>query len=245
MSGDLSPSLGLFDTRLICLGGRPLEYRFARRRRRTLGITVDASGLAVAAPMRAPLRDIESFLRDKERWILSKLAEWAKVPRAPVLRVASGEALPVLGARLTLEIRDGGRAVRQEGDRLVVCAAPARSAEILLGWLKTKALETFAPRVEHYAAHLGIAAPDIELSSARSQWGVCLESGLVRLNWRLVHLDPALGDYVAAHEVAHLLEMNHSSRFWDIVATLYPRWREAREELELAGAAIPIIGRGT
>ena len=246
VSGNLSPSLGLFDTRLICLGGRPLEYRFARRRRRTLGITVDASGLAVAAPLRAPLRDIESFLRDKERWILGKLAEWAKVPPPPALRVTSGETLPVLGTRLALEIRDGGRAVRQEGERLVICApAPARSAEILLGWLKTKALETLAPRVEHYAARLGVAAPEVELSSARSQWGVCLESGLVRLNWRLVHLAPALGDYVAAHEVAHLLEMNHSRRFWDIVATLYPAWRQAREELEVAGAAIPIIGRGT
>ncbi len=244
VSGDLSPPLNLLDTRLICLGGRALEYRFARRRRRTLGITVDASGLAVSAPLRAPLRDIESFLRDKERWILSKLAEWAKLPRAPVLRAASGETLPLLGAPVTLEVRDGGRAVRHEGERLVICVpAPGRSVETLVGWLKTKALETFGPRVEHYAARLGLQAPDIALSSARSQWGVCMEDGLIRLNWRLVHLDPALGDYVAAHEVAHLLEMNHSRRFWDIVATLYPAWRQARQELEVAGAAIPIIGR--
>lgn len=244
VSGELSPQLNLFDTRLICLGGRALEYRFARRRRRTLGITVDARGLAVSAPMRAPLRDIESFLRDKERWILSKLAEWSKVPRAPVLRVATGELLPLLGTKLMLEIRDGGRSVRLESDHLVVCApAPARSVETLVGWLKAKALETFGPRVEHYAARLGLPSPDIALSSARSQWGVCMEDGLIRLNWRLVHLAPALGDYVAAHEVAHLLEMNHSRRFWEIVATLYPAWREAREELEVAGASIPIIGR--
>ena len=62
---------------LIELGGRLIEYRFARRRRRTLAITVDAAGLRVSAPLRAPWRDIQAFLRDKERWILRKLDEWA------------------------------------------------------------------------------------------------------------------------------------------------------------------------
>ena len=66
---------------MIFLGGREIEYRFARRRRRTLGITVDAAGLSVAAPLRAPWREVESFLRDKERWILRKLDEWARAPQ--------------------------------------------------------------------------------------------------------------------------------------------------------------------
>ena len=97
-----------------------MDYRFARRRRRTLGITVGANGLAVAAPLHAPWRDIESFMRDKERWILSKLEEWESAPRPAVLRVANGETLPLFGASLTLEVRDGGRAVRRQADRLVV-----------------------------------------------------------------------------------------------------------------------------
>jgi predicted metal-dependent hydrolase len=238
----VSRQLALLDTRLISLGGRGVEYRFARRRRRTLGITVDATGLAVSAPMRAPFRDIESFLRDKERWILAKLEEWSRVPRPCEISVSSGETLPLFGNALTLEVRDGGRAVRREEDRLVVCApGPLRAMETLVGWLKTKALETMAPRAEHFAACIGLPAPQVGLSSARGQWGVCMEGGLIRLNWRLVHLRPALADYVAAHEVAHLVEMNHSKRFWSLVAKLYPAWREARDELEVAGAAIPTI----
>jgi predicted metal-dependent hydrolase len=71
-----------------------------------------------------------------------------------------------------------------------------------------------------------------------------MEDGVIRLNWRLVHLDSELSDYVVAHEVAHLMEMNHSRRFWAVVPSLYPSWREARARLELAGAALPII-RGT
>jgi len=234
--------LNLLDSRFIRLGERLIEYRFVRRRRRTLGLTVDANGLAVAAPLGAPLRDIESFMRDKERWILSKLDEWANAPRPAVLRVANGETLPLFGAPLTLEVRDGGRAVKREADRLVVFApGPLRLVEILVGWLKTRALESLAPRAEHFAALLGLPAPCIALSSARGQWGVCTEGGSICLNWRLVHLEPALADYVVAHEVAHLVEMNHSKRFWSLVAGLYPGWRAARERLELEGAALPII----
>src|SRR5438552_2182080 len=88
---------------------------------------------------------------------------------------------------------------------------------------------------------LGLPAPRVALSSARSQWGICSEDGSIRLSWRLVHLDPALADYVIAHEVAHLAELNHSKRFWSLVARLYPEWREARERLELAGASLPLF----
>jgi predicted metal-dependent hydrolase len=229
---------------MIDLGGRTVEYRFARRRRRTLGITVDADGLRVAAPLRAPWRDIEGFLREKEHWILAKLEEWAQVPRPEVLRGASGELLPYLGVEHTLEIRDGGRAVAQAGGTITVSAPRSRVLTTLLGWLKTKALETLTPRAAHYAAILALPAPSIVLSGGRSQWGVCSANDTIHLNWRLVQVDPTLADYVAAHEVAHLVEMNHSKRFWALLTTLYPAWREARERLELAGAALPII-RGT
>jgi len=230
---------------LIELGGRTVEYRFARRRRRTLGITVDADGLRVAAPLRAPWREIEAFLREKERWILAKLDKWARAPRPAVLRGASGESLPYLGIDHTLEIRDGGRAVARTGEIILVSAPPLRVLTTLVGWLKTKALEHLTPRVAHYAGALGRAAPCVALSGGRNRWGVCSADGTIRLNWRLVHLDPALADYVAAHEAAHLVEMNHSKRFWSLLSTLYPSWREARERLELAGAALPIIGGPT
>jgi predicted metal-dependent hydrolase len=239
----LSTQLTLFDSRFVRLGSRFVEYRFTRSPRRTLKITVDAHGLSVAAPLRAPLRDIESFLRDKQGWVLAKLEEWARAPRAERVRVETGQALPVLGERLVLEVRELGRpSVRQEAGRLVLHApGPRRAARALLAWLRARALEHLTPRAGHYAGRLGVAPPRVALSNARSQWGVCMESGLIRLNWRLVHLPADLADYVVAHEVAHLMEMNHSKRFWSVVATLYPAWREARERLELAGASIPII----
>ena len=228
----------------MTLGGRAVEYRFVRRRRRTLGITVDGDGLSVAAPLRASSRDIESFLHDKERWILAKLDDWARLPRPPVIRGAPGESLPLFGRPLLLDVRQSeGRAVKRHADRLVVTApGPRRALDTLVGWLKSRALEALGPRAEDYAARLCLPGPCVGLSSGRTQWGVCMESGAIRFNWRLVHLEPALSDYVVAHEVSHLVEMNHSRRFWRLLSFLYPGWREARERLELAGATLPIIG---
>lgn len=228
---------------LIELGGRLVEYQFVRRRRRTLAITVDASGLRVSAPMRAPWREIEGFLRDKQRWILTKLDAWSRVPRAPVLRGVTGETFPLFGTPAALEVRPGRRCVEQQDARLVVHAR-TRPLDVLLAWLKHRALEALTPRTSHYAALLGVPAPRVALSNARTQWGVCTEGGAIRLSWRLVHVEPRLADYVVAHEVAHLVEMNHSRRFWSLLARLYPGWRDARERLELAAATLPVL-KGT
>ena len=219
---------------LIRLGGRRIEYRFVRRRRRTLGITIDADGLKVSAPLRAPWRDIEGFVREKERWILAKLDEWACAPRPAVLGGASGERLALFGETVELERRAGP--VRREGDKLLVSGL-----EALVKWLKGAALEALRPRAAYYAARLGRPAPRLRLSNARTQWGVCTEDGTIRLSWRLVHIEPALADYVVAHEIAHLVELNHSPRFYRLLESLYPDWPAARERLELAGAALPIL----
>ena len=231
---------------LIRLCGRWIEYRFARRRRRTIAISVDASGVSVAAPMRAPWREIETFLRQKERWIVAKMDEWARLPRPALVRGASGESLPLFGSPVTLEVSTGHRAVRRYAGRLMVSApAPQRVTRVLVGWLKDQALDALEPRTAHFAAHLDMPPPPVALSNARTQWGVCTEGGAIRLSWRLVHLEPALADYVVAHEVAHLVELNHSKRFWSLLAKLYPDWREARQRLELAGASLPIIHQAT
>jgi len=226
---------------VIELGGRTVEYRFVRRRRRTLGLSVDARGLKVAAPLRAPWREIEGFLRDKRRWILAKLDAWSRTPKPPLLLGMSGESLPLFGAPHMLEVREGARSVSHEPGRLLVSAPRWRALETLVRWLKVRALEALEPRAAHFAALLARPAPPIRLSNARTQWGVCGADGTIRLSWRLVHLDPALADYVVAHEVAHLVELNHSRRFWSVVASLYPEWRAARESIEHAGASLPAM----
>jgi hypothetical protein len=227
---------------VVELGGRAIEYRFARRRRRTLGISVDGDGLRVAMPLRAAWREVEAFLRAKEHWILEKLEEWSRVPKAKLLIGMSGEMLPFLGEPHTLEVHEGRRHVaRASGPRLIVTAPRWRALETLVGWMKSQALTALGPRAAHFAARVGRAAPRVLVSNARTQWGVCSADGSIRFSWRLAQIEPALADYVVAHEVAHLVELNHSRRFWNVVAALYPDWRAARERLELAGASLPVM----
>ena len=88
-----------------------------------------------------------------------------------------------------------------------------------------------AARVAQYAARLRVQ-PTVRLSNAKSEWGSCNAKGEIRLNWRLVQLPPALADYVVAHEVAHLVELNHSTRFWSLVESLLPGHDALKRELD-------------
>lgn len=232
--------------RLVQLGPRVVAFQFSRSRRRTIGISVDAEGLSVAAPHYAPWLEIEKFLREKSRWIFKKLDEWAKAGRPVRVVGVHGEAIPVRGRMLKLELAQGPKRLEMTADdRLVLRLRSPHErlrvkAELVRG-LKVHALEVLTPRVAYYAAQLRLPQPKVAISNARTQWGVCTQDGRIRLSWRLVHVPPALADYVVAHEVAHLVELNHSTRFWKVVESLYPDCRAARQSLDLAAAALPIF----
>ena len=232
-------------TRHSLLEGRAVEYRFRRRRRRTIGIKVSELGLSVAAPLRAPWREIEGFLQEKARWILRKLDEREAAGRPRTLFGVSGECLPLAGREVVISVVEGLPSVNLRENNLGISLPEPHRRGVVRGllqrWLKARAREALAPRVAHYAARVSLPPPPFALSNARGQWGVCMASGRIRLAWRLVHLDPELADYVVAHEVAHLIEMNHSARFWALVEWLYPHWREARERIERDAATIPRI----
>ena len=243
---DEPPPADAAERRRVLLAGRAVEFRFERRRRRTIGIRISEHGLSVAAPLRAPWREIEGFLHEKARWILEKLDARAAAGKPPTLYGEHGESLPLFGREIVLAVSAGRPRSARLVDHELQLQVPEpyrRGAvrELLVGWLKARALEALAPRVEHYAARVSLPPPPFTLSNARTQWGVCMASGRIRLAWRLVHLDPELADYVVAHEVAHLVELNHSERFWALVEWLYPHWREARERIERDAATLPRI----
>ncbi|MGZ8155323.1 MAG: M48 family metallopeptidase, partial [Burkholderiales bacterium] len=109
---------------------------------------------------------------------------------------------------------------------------PAAVARRVHEWLHTQALGCFAARVDYFRLSAGIdSKPQVRLSNARTRWGSCHVSGRIHLNWRLVQMPLRLIDYVVAHEVAHLMEMNHSKRFWRTVAGMVPDYQARRIEL--------------
>ena len=231
--------------RQLILLGRQVEFHISRSRRRTISISVGAEGLAVRAPNAARMCDIEAFIAEKARWIVTRLDKWRDTPRPARLAGVDGETLCVAGEPLRLEVRRGARAVpRGPGALVLAVRDPFDGAAVrraLVRTLKRIALEAFEPRATEYAARLGLGPPRVALTSARSRWGSCASNGCIRLAWRLVHVPPRLADYVIAHEVAHLVEPNHSRRFWSVVESMYPDVRNARRELRLASATIPLI----
>jgi predicted metal-dependent hydrolase len=104
-------------------------------------------------------------------------------------------------------------------------------------WLQREALRVFAERAAHFAERLGVRVTRLSLSSAASRWGSANANGAVRLHWRLIEHPLETIDYVVAHELAHLREMNHSARFWKIVESVVPDYREVRRGLRFAERA--------
>ncbi len=183
-------------------------------------------------------------MREKERWILARLEQWTGRGMTQIA-FRTGESIPLFGSPVTLQVHEGRPAVARDGFTLRILHPRPDHGEsvrrLVIRWLKRSAFDALAPRVAHYAARLGLAPPHVAISNARTQWGVCTARGRIRLAWRLVHLAPPLSDYVVAHEVAHLVELNHSARFWNVVQSLYPDWRAARDSIRRAAPAIPLI----
>jgi predicted metal-dependent hydrolase len=226
------------ELRQIALGGEAVDYRLVRAKRRSIGMQIGFTGLTVRASRWVALREIEASLREHAAWIRRQLAEW-RARRRDVLPREWKTGAPLLyqGRELVLAVYPA-RWKEIAADLLnltVLHPAPEderQLATFVVHWLKDEALRLLSPRVAAYAARLAIPAPRVRLSNARTEWGSCNRNGDIRLSWRLAQLPPPLAHYVAAHEVAHLVELNHSARFWGLVETLYPGHAAARRALD-------------
>ena len=228
-------------TRHLLIGGRIVDYRLKSGAKR-LTMTIDERGLRIGAPRRISMTEIETFVQGHGDWVLKKLAELAHASQPRHLTIKDGARLPLLDGEAEVRVLPGANRVRWIANVLVLEARPAADlAQLATRALQKRALTHFAERLVHFTGQLDLAAPKLALSSAHTRWGSCSKDSGIRVNWRLIHLPTHLGDYVVAHEVAHLLEMNHSARFWSVVGSLYPEWKEARSELKQRATSLPIL----
>lgn len=237
------------ESRCIALEGRELDYLLRRSHRRTFSLHVDERGVRVNAPVAAPLGEIEGFMRQHEAWLVERLERHAQLAHRVRFEPVDGATLPVLGRPCRLRLVAGVRRSEWSGDvdgaELLKLPSSGDVPKRLVAALKARAMTRFTGRVEEYCLRLGVPMPAVRVSSARTRWGSCSSSSGIRLHWRLIHLRPELSDYVVAHEVAHLVEMNHSPRFWSVVQALCPGWRMLRAELREAGRELPVIDTGS
>lgn len=238
--------------RRLLVDGHPLDFVLLRSKRRSIGFLIDDDGLRVTAPKWASINEIEKVVYEKRRWIFNKLHERRERSARrlqPPMQWRDGATLPYLGKDVTLRIRANEQAgIRYDAEtlELTLClpddATEQQIKDRVQGWLQTQAKLLFAQRLPIYAEKLQASFKSFALSSATTQWGSCTADGKIRLNWRLMHFALPMIDYVIAHELSHLREMNHSPKFWATVQSIFPDFEIARKTLrDSAPETLPIF----
>ncbi|MFN0039167.1 MAG: M48 family metallopeptidase [Burkholderiales bacterium] len=242
MIADLFPVTAVTEPKVVRLHDREIPYLLKRsRQRRRIVLTVDEQGLAVSAPWRSSEQRVVAVILDAESWVLKKLQAWSALP-VRHQTWADGDQIKFLGTDLALcVVEDASVSITalETGHILRIQLPDSQDGNAVktavIHWYRRHAQANFAKRIAELAPRLGVAPPRFFLSSARTRWGSCNADWQVRLNWRLIQASQSTIDYVVVHELAHLIEMNHSKRFWNLVASVCPAHKDARAELDRMG----------
>jgi len=243
--------------REVATAQQTIGFVLRRSRRKSIGLTVDDAGLQVTAPNWVTLAQIDSAVKEKAAWVLAKLrARQARQAQQAMANMqwGPGGTLAYMGARITLAL-DGARSTPafsgetfapSDGDLLTLPlpsdADPGRVRDSAQAWLQQQAHAWFGQRLRHFLDRNGLSVKRWRISSAATRWGSCSSDGNIMLNWRLIHFAPDIIDYVVAHEVAHLRQLNHSSAFWQEVGRILPGFEKARDKLKQHDpASLPLI----
>ncbi|MDP3250955.1 MAG: SprT family zinc-dependent metalloprotease [Hydrogenophaga sp.] len=239
--------------RMLRIGSCEVGYEFKRAKRRTIGLSISTDGLSVRAPRWTPVGEVEALLHDKSAWVLEKLQSAreraSELDQARIVW-ADGAELDYLGSRLRLVLDPAhgftqvGAVLDTDGEMATLRLGLAHNAneaqirDAAQAWLMRQAKALFIERLDHFAPQLGVRYTKLRLSSAGTRWGSASADGSIRLNWRLIHLKLDMVDYVVVHELSHLRHMDHSPRFWDVVASVLPDHADRRRALR--EAAVPL-----
>jgi predicted metal-dependent hydrolase len=222
-----------------------IPYRIRRSdRARRARILVDGDGIEVVVPQRFPLRDVEPFVEEKRAWIERTLRRMRETEvELPPARLADGGEVPYLGERFRLVVGIERRRVREHvarrGDELRLALPPGVTVrDALERWYRRRARAEVGPRLDAACARWGSSYRKLQIRGQRTRWASCSSTGAMSFNWRLLLAPPAVLDYVVEHEVVHLDVLDHSQRFWILLAERVPDWREQERWLRRHGHAL-------
>jgi len=210
------------------------QYTLIRSARKTIAIYIRPNGdVEVRAPRRAPARDIDAFVRAKAQWIAEKRSlVLARDEKRSRFALDYDSRVLVLGE--DWGIRTGRTGYDLQGRQLLIpngLEADELKSACERGYRKL-ARDLLPAKIERYAARMGVAPASIRISGAATRWGSCSGKGSLNFSWRLMMAPGEVIDYVVVHELAHLREMNHSPRFWAVVAAAMPEYQTHRAALK-------------
>jgi predicted metal-dependent hydrolase len=221
-----------------------LNYQIVRSpKRKKLTITVERDrAIVVHAPQGTPEETVRRVVDDKRQWLLAKLRhpqKYQERPHPPGKEVVNGESVPYLGKNYRIEIAEtASKEVEFSGLFLVPASHQGKRREVLRGWYIARAKEKILDRVAQHARELGVTFSTAKIVDNRYRWGSCTVQNNVNFNWRLIKAPIFVIDYVIVHELAHLLETNHTSRFWNIVRANAPTMEKAKTWLKEHGQVL-------
>jgi len=239
--------------RSIVLEGNLIEYKLQiSKQTKNIRFAVKVeSGLTITVPFGLSLKNVDAVIHSKKEWILANLKKMAE-KQVPERKFTTGERLPLLGNTYVLVVEEAESnrisAVLQDGAFLVkvpaFLSAQERKKEIagiLEQWYVREARSVIPRRVAEINRGFGFAYNRIAIKNQQTRWGSCSQLKNLNFNWRLLLAPPHILDYIIVHELAHLKELNHSKRFWDLVESLFPRFREAEKWLKENGAGLKLV----
>ena len=209
-----------------------------RSRRRTVTLEIDRDGkLIVRAPLRMREADIRHMVASKAAWIEAhQSTARTRLTQNPPPRFITGELFWFLGERYPLQIVPSQRpALTLEGKFKLSASAQPRARQVFIDWYRQAARQVISRRLDFYTSQHKFPYKAVRITSARTRWGSCSSKGNLSFSWRLVMTPQTAIDYVVLHELVHLVEPNHSPRFWAQIAKIMPAYQEQRRWLRQNG----------
>ena len=210
------------------------DYTLIRSKRKTIALYIRADGIEVRAPLKTPKRDIDRFVESKKKWIadkLTKLTEQAE--QRGNFKLSYGDFVMYRGGHYPIEAIDGNR-IGFDKERFYMPRnlPPEQIKAACERIYRMLAKRYLTEKTFELAKKMSVNPIAVKTNNARTRWGSCSAKKSINFSWRLVMADDDIIDYVVVHELAHLTELNHSVRFWKIVESILPDYKDRKARLK-------------
>jgi len=219
-----------------------VQYTLVTTERKTLGLSVERDrSIVVRAPKSVNENEIADFIERKKFWLHQKLNHPQKYKPAKKKEFISGAAIMYLGRNYKLNITNQDHDdIKFNNSFIISKKNQSKAYDLFREWYLQKAEEKIIQKAKTHAKNLGVEYDNIKVSDLRFRWGSCTPKNNLNFNWRLIKAPLPVVEYVIVHELAHLIENNHTPKFWNIVKTQLPRFKQAKEWLRENGHLLEV-----
>lgn len=237
------------------LDSEKIQYKIVRSNRKTVAIQLLEDGnVKVSAPFSVTKKQIDEIIKDKISWILKKQEELKRIYIEKNIdrKFEDGEKISYLGKEFSLKIIKAKEYIQPkvviDNDNMVIYInekfidkdAKENIRNIIKKWLVERFRDVAVDRIKKYSFLIGVNPTKITIREQKTRWGSCSSKGNINLNWKLVMAPMEVIDYVIVHELCHMIEMNHSKNYWNIVSTVMPDYKNHRKWLKENGPKLGI-----